>query len=377
MLSIWSSPTGESERGGNGLPLPQEHMGDDGNRFYMKTYLLDGSVCYQCLICDSGVMNSIITQKHMNSLHKSLRALPFICDVCQMGFFSFKGMKLHQSTHFHGRQFVCSICEAKFLYKHHLKRHLISVHKLRQCGYCNQCYGLEEVHVCRPHVCWDKIWFCSVCKIKRKVISNLRWQLIAWPLYLQMVPFPWFVIVNVLDLSSLSVPDMEGMPFLHDSTRAHQQLTFQGQHQGGSNIAVFSRASVHQDSTLKCNLCQIQFSSGLLYRSHVNDFHRDAQLLPFSCTLCHKGFVTKAGLIQHVALHDQKKKITCFICDSKYTYRSSLRKHYESAHNMKECHYCKSVFRNGVEFNQHIVSCDSKWSWSIWHWFQPAYIIII
>lgn len=89
----------------------------------------------QCIFCDCRLDTRAMYQKHMNECHREKNALPFSCSMCQKGFFSLTGLKHHIEAH-NGRQFVCAICDAKFQHKHNLKRHVLGVHKLKECPNC-------------------------------------------------------------------------------------------------------------------------------------------------------------------------------------------------------------------------------------------------
>lgn len=91
---------------------------------------------FQCDFCDSLLETRSMFQKHMNDCHREKQALPFICSMCQKGFFSLTGLRHHIEAH-GGRQFVCNVCDARFQHKHNLKRHILGVHRLRECPTCN------------------------------------------------------------------------------------------------------------------------------------------------------------------------------------------------------------------------------------------------
>ncbi|BFZ02410.1 hypothetical protein BsWGS_05449 [Bradybaena similaris] len=88
-----------------------------------------------CNFCDSVWDTRSMFQKHMNECHREKNALPFTCPMCQKGFFSLRGLNHHIEAH-GGRQFVCSVCHARFQHKHNLKRHVIGVHKLTDMPQC-------------------------------------------------------------------------------------------------------------------------------------------------------------------------------------------------------------------------------------------------
>ena len=96
-----------------------------------------------CEYCQVMLTSRFDYQKHMNEFHRDQRPLPFVCDTCQKGFFSLTGLRHHMNTH-KGYQHACSVCDSKFLHKHHLMRHLKNVHKLRMCRSCFQVVHVEE-----------------------------------------------------------------------------------------------------------------------------------------------------------------------------------------------------------------------------------------
>lgn len=86
-----------------------------------------------CQLCSTMFFSVKSYHKHLSSCHPE--SLPYSCDVCGKGFHSRGGQHYHMQAH-KGRMFACSICNSRFKLKHHLKRHLKTVHKLAQCGKC-------------------------------------------------------------------------------------------------------------------------------------------------------------------------------------------------------------------------------------------------
>ncbi|XP_013073721.2 zinc finger and BTB domain-containing protein 18.2-like isoform X5 [Biomphalaria glabrata] len=93
----------------------------------------------ECSFCDCKLDTRVMYQKHMNDCHREKNALPFCCSICQKGFFSLTGLRHHIEAH-NGRQFVCAICDARFQHKHNLKRHVLGVHKLKECQNCSTAF---------------------------------------------------------------------------------------------------------------------------------------------------------------------------------------------------------------------------------------------
>ena len=133
---------------------------NDNSTFSAITYsrdMLTSLSCNKCAYCDTLLPSRPLLQKHMNEFHRELKVLPFICEdvSCQKGFFSLTGLRHHQEAH-KGPQHACNACNARFVHKHHLKRHMERVHKLRECRVCLQVVHSEEfnshVKYCQPPV---------------------------------------------------------------------------------------------------------------------------------------------------------------------------------------------------------------------------------
>lgn len=97
--------------------------------------LTDSSENFHCPFCGSSFSTRAFYQKHLNTLHREEKALPYICSICQKGFFSMTGLRHHLEAH-KGWQFGCTICDARFQHKHNLRRHIEGVHKMRECRGC-------------------------------------------------------------------------------------------------------------------------------------------------------------------------------------------------------------------------------------------------
>ncbi|XP_035827231.1 zinc finger and BTB domain-containing protein 17 isoform X6 [Aplysia californica] len=97
----------------------------------------------QCRFCGAELETRSLFQKHLNEFHREERSLPFVCSICQKGFFSTTGLRHHLEAH-RGYQHVCSECDARFQHKHNLKRHMEGVHKLKHCRICSQVFPVDS-----------------------------------------------------------------------------------------------------------------------------------------------------------------------------------------------------------------------------------------
>ena len=74
----------------------------------------------------------------------------------------------------------------------------------------------------------------------------------------------------------------------------------------------------------KCNKCFTHKSSLILHKHRIHSNDR-----PFVCPVsdCGKGFKTNGDLIQHKAIHSDKKLFKCKECDKRFKLKSNLISH--------------------------------------------------
>ncbi|XP_059151185.1 myoneurin-like isoform X21 [Physella acuta] len=82
---------------------------------------------YHCSYCKTLHYTLPLFKQHLSHFHGD--KLPRSCSICGKGFFSKSAHYHHRRSH-EERKFECHVCSSKFLMKHHLKMHLLSVHKV-------------------------------------------------------------------------------------------------------------------------------------------------------------------------------------------------------------------------------------------------------
>ena len=73
---------------------------------------------------------------------------------------------------------------------------------------------------------------------------------------------------------------------------------------------------------------------------HVSTMHAD--LMPFRCDLCGKGYHSAQGLLHHKVVHEGKT-FTCPVCDRSLTQKGHLKKHMQRVHKSIQCISCMMV----------------------------------
>lgn len=113
-------------------------------------------------------------------------------------------------------------------------------------------------------------------------------------------------------------------------------------------------ASTRNENHYKCPYCfQITLSRTLLQK-HMSAHHGDQ--MPFSCSLCTKGFYTQSGLSRHIEDHGSLR-FSCHVCDLQLKRKQYLVSHLKAVHKLLLCTYCSSHFSTKEELNAHILHC--------------------
>lgn len=108
---------------------------------------------------------------------------------------------------------------------------------------------------------------------------------------------------------------------------------------------------------LSCPCCYKMCQDNSMLRAHIAQFHRER--MPFSCTLCGKGYLSTSGLSRHMQSH-KGKTFMCPICDSKFTQKFTVRSHLRTVHGLDQCVNCSAILKLGFEFSQHMQKCDGN-----------------
>lgn len=135
----------------------------------------------QCGECGRVLSSSAALESHV-SLHTGHR--PFSCKLCGKRFPDSKGLKRHGRVHRNGRIHICKQCGKGFVYSFGLTKHLQMVHsriKPFVCQVCNKGFFSKrdvEAHI-RIHT-GEKPFHCNLCekKFARRTELNvhLRWH---------------------------------------------------------------------------------------------------------------------------------------------------------------------------------------------------------
>lgn len=128
---------------------------------------------------------------------------------------------------------------------------------------------------------------------------------------------------------------------------------------GDASSSFYDETLLHTDPSntshiLQCSFCPETFIETSTLKAHLSQFH--GQDMPYTCTLCGKGYYSSSGLYRHIRVH-KGKMIMCPVCDSKFTQSSTLKRHLMRSHSLIQCISCKLILRLGIEYNEHTQRC--------------------
>ncbi|XP_020497343.2 uncharacterized protein [Labrus bergylta] len=102
-----------------------------------------------CKQCGKGFVYSFGLTKHLQIVHGRIK--PFVCQVCNKGFFSKRDVEAHIRIHTGEKPFHCNLCEKKFARRTELNMHLRwhNGEKRHWCPYCGK--GFLDLNNLKRH----------------------------------------------------------------------------------------------------------------------------------------------------------------------------------------------------------------------------------
>ena len=244
-----------------------------------RTHLTDfhAELGQSCKICPSVPL--FFTEKslsiHMYTLHKNRHQ----CDMCPKSFPNLYRLRDHKITHTTEKKIPCELCGACFLRESDLTKHITGTHQGR-----NKQRLREETRT--------KI--CEVCG------KELRW----------------------------------GQQYRNHMKYQHgdKDVICQEEGCGYKSSEMAMRDHIRAVHTFKkCSDCgkDIKYSN-LKYHKLVH--HTSDSDKPFQCTVCMKGFVTKAVLKDHMNIHSGDRPYQCKFCSKATANSANCNKHMRESH---------------------------------------------
>ncbi len=101
----------------------------------------------------------------------------------------------------------------------------------------------------------------------------------------------------------------------------------------------------------QCNICQRRFGYKHILMEHQN-LHFGNR--PYACNMCDKKFAARSNLIQHRMVH--KRPFNCTMCSKRFDREDQLKKHmFAHPQSMLTCNTCKYNASSQTDLNKHML----------------------
>lgn len=120
-LNVWKMPRSTSQTGSSS-GLTGTIMDNEINATTDHSYVMESGQCPRPVGADNRLQENA-------AMKKNLPKFAYACEFCGKIYVQRQHLIKHYSVHTGERLFKCSLCSKDFRLKHHLKEHIVLVHK--------------------------------------------------------------------------------------------------------------------------------------------------------------------------------------------------------------------------------------------------------
>jgi len=252
----------------------------------------------------------------------------------------------------------CSTCNATFLKRYNLKRHIEQVHEDKRPYECTEC---DKKFKKRDHL---KSHFSRAHGDKDYVQSEIKQEYIE-DSYQET---DYLINQNVADYCEPNLEEMNYEYIDYNTTRNenYQKSKKKKPKIPGSKSDPEIRKKytpiIHEgNKQFECNECKKTYATAYGVSIHISSEHEGNRPM---CTVCGKTFCLKKALQNHMnEVHEKKIVARCDKCDKGFTQKNALKRHIDSVHEGKRphlCTICGSSFAENKKLQLHIAAVHKK-----------------
>ena len=329
---------------------------------------------------EKGLSNPIIIPlktkkfKSNNVKQMSQSVKPFKCENCDAGFMKKINLKRHiKVIHEEVKPYNCGTCDANFTFKGNMKKHVATVHegqkqnlneintKLEEASYEGEEFSLTDKGMSKPKMTLAKLISEALLNSSDGMLKNsdICKSISTRHPYYQMNVSRWQNSVSValsLNKSFIKSTDKKCCWKLSEnipkSLKKLKKKRFQ---------CSYCDVSYAKEENLKAHFSTVH--EGKKAQSQVKKkiatVHEGKKLC--KCKYCNSVFFKKSDLFKHIhEMHEGEEPYSCGTCDAGFTFKASLKRHIATVHEGKKphkCSFCDRCFTDKRNLNYHISKC--------------------
>lgn len=292
------------------------------NRDHLRIYP------YLCESCGRGFPCMTSQVAHVNKFHATVKPS---CQYCCEEFNSTEDLTQHTDRCKDiKRKFACSSCPASFRTEEMLNLHQKKHETVHQCPMCCKAFRTEMILLRHRRAVHEG----AFNPLKKKRSPNNRECSICHS--------------EFRDTHELKLHMGEhGPDEKHHCKECHKYFdkrTTYLQHKLSSTH--LRRINPKENFTFSCDQCDESYQSSHKLENHKNLVH--LKMRPYGCDKCGKQFTTPIHLKHHKQVHETAKKYQCSLCSTMFTSLSGLKKHMLRYHSEQRPHACESCGKSFV-----------------------------
>lgn len=272
----------------------------------------------------------------------------YSCKLCFKFYERRDKCTVHVKTHLGIRQFTCIVCNAKFVCKSDVMKHIRCSHinpRPIQCPKCpkrfkSKFYLAEHDNVhkgVRPYSCTDcKQSYHHKVSLQIHMKSHLPPQNLACEYCGKVFPFRTRLLGHIASV--------------HMKKRRNFRCRFC--YNLYSSLSVLNEhIKTRHATTYTCEVCSKTFKVASKHKAHVLQ-HSNPK--PFVCDICNNRYASKAFLNEHLLKHKGLRKHVCQECGASFAQASHLAAHrHVHGEKVHECPECGKKFNRRDNMKVH------------------------
>ena len=296
---------------------------------FKNVHMQPNKIKAKCEDCGETFNKDKNFMEHMKKIHNNTR--PYLCKVCNVGYNSKNGLKIHVRSVHSREQLKCEAdadCGETFFYQTQLENHYKANHpdfKVNHCFICNTSYGSSYMY--KRHVATGHSNRHSTCKFCDTVFTTHQ-------------------------LLDDHYKKDHGISEPYDCSICGK--TFAMKYSMEKHVDAHSKKP-----RIQCNYCSECFAYYTDFEKHTYEAHGISNA--YQCHTCNLNFSTKHYLTVHLSSPECIAVKKCDLCGAQFMNYNDMMEHRGSAHvEKKKCSFCDFSHEIKEQVDKHKMSAHPE-----------------